>query len=182
MTLSKLQKHVLVNYPIDPIRFSANENECWGYIDLHNHALAKAEAKRNAHAIRQEAEDFANSISEKFQVKKAVLLEQLSYAKYFPERYDLKKLERESKIYLGDEEAVTQETINRAKDTPIENLIPVQRKGNISCPLHEDKNPSFQIKKNNTWTCYSCGEYGDVIDLYQKLNNVSFIEAVKALT
>lgn len=76
----------------------------------------------------------------------------------------------------------TQVDVERAKEYPITELLNVTRKGNISCPFHKDRNPSFQIKKNNTFTCHSCGEYGDSIDLYQKLNNKTFIESVKALS
>jgi len=78
--------------------------------------------------------------------------------------------------------SITPEDIQRAKEYPIENLLPEPPRRNMArCPIHEDKTASFQIKKNNTFTCYGCNEFGDAIDLYQKLHNSNFIEAVKAL-
>ena len=79
------------------------------------------------------------------------------------------------------EDSITQIDIERAKEHPISQLLNVTRKGNISCPFHEDKTPSFQIRKNNRFTCYSCGEHGDVIDLYQKLHKTDFLTAIKNL-
>jgi hypothetical protein len=72
--------------------------------------------------------------------------------------------------------------IERAKSYPIDQLMPhpVRRRQTL-CPLHNEKTPSCEIRKNNTFVCYGCGEYGDSIDLYQKLHKVSFVEAVKAL-
>jgi len=38
--------------------------------------------------------------------------------------------------------------------------------GNLSCPFHEDKNPSFSIfDKGRAFKCHSCGIKGDVIEL-----------------
>lgn len=72
--------------------------------------------------------------------------------------------------------------ITRAKEYPLHDLLDTKgKKGNISCPFHEDKTPSFQIRKDNTYTCYSCQEHGDSIDLYMKLHNTDFISTVKAL-
>lgn len=77
---------------------------------------------------------------------------------------------------------ITQLDVERAKEYPLAQLLHTEgRKGNISCPFHDDRKPSFQIKKNNTFTCYSCGAYGDSIELYQKLHQVDFITAVKSL-
>ena len=80
------------------------------------------------------------------------------------------------------EDAIKQLDVERAKEHPIAELLNTQgKRGNVSCPFHKDRKPSLQITKKNTFTCYSCGEYGDSIDLYQKLHNVNFIDAVKAL-
>ena len=48
------------------------------------------------------------------------------------------------------------------------------------CPLHEDKRPSLQVK-GRKWTCYSCSEHGDAIDLVRLLQRRSFFEAVEYL-
>lgn len=52
------------------------------------------------------------------------------------------------------------------------------------CPLHSENTASFCVfKETNTWHCFGgCATGGDVINLYQKLNNVNFIEACRALT
>lgn len=79
-------------------------------------------------------------------------------------------------------DSITDSDILRAKETPIESILPSEvRRGYACCPLHHEKTPSFHIRKDNTFMCFGCQEYGDVIDLYQKLNNCSFIDAVKAL-
>jgi hypothetical protein len=75
---------------------------------------------------------------------------------------------------------VTPEEIARAKEYPIENLISVNRMGFALCPFHGDKNPSLYTK-NNFYHCFSCKEHGDVIDYVMKINNKTFMEAVKLL-
>ncbi|MCK5347625.1 MAG: hypothetical protein KAR20_29655 [Candidatus Heimdallarchaeota archaeon] len=70
--------------------------------------------------------------------------------------------------------------IKIAKEYPIENLIDVNRAGFALCPWHEDTKPSLYCKKNFVH-CFACGNSGDSIALYQKLYDVGFREAVKAL-
>lgn len=51
-----------------------------------------------------------------------------------------------------------------------------------SCPLHEDKNPSWGINKiTGQYNCFSCGDKGNLITLISKQMNISFSEAVKVL-
>lgn len=77
---------------------------------------------------------------------------------------------------------ITNENIQKAKEYPIENMLTEEvKRGMARCPLHEDKTASFQIKKNNTFVCYGCNAFGDSLDLYMKLNNRTFLEAVIAL-
>ncbi len=50
------------------------------------------------------------------------------------------------------------------------------------CPFHDDTNPSFVVSpEKNISKCFSCNEGGAPIRFYQKINNVSFEEAVLAL-
>lgn len=91
----------------------------------------------------------------------------------------IRRIEGMKKQVVGE---INDSMIVRAKEHPIADILNVNPRGNISCPFHQDKKPSFQIKKNNTYTCYSCGDFGDAIDLYRKLNNTDFISAVKALS
>ena len=50
------------------------------------------------------------------------------------------------------------------------------------CPFHDEKTPSFNIRPQlGHWHCFGCGEGGDVISFVQKINNLSFVEAVEML-
>lgn len=81
------------------------------------------------------------------------------------------------------------EELEKAKQYPIENLIPnksnARRIGNIlmvSCPFHQDDTPSFAIyTHNNSYYCFSCKKSGDSVSLYEKIYNVSFAIAVSEL-
>lgn len=50
-----------------------------------------------------------------------------------------------------------------------------------SCPLHQEKTPSFTVFNDERFTCFGCGEYGDVIQLYAKLENLSTGQAIRQL-
>ena len=69
--------------------------------------------------------------------------------------------------------------IQRAKEYPIDRLLEI-KKGKALCISHAEKNPSMNCKNNFAY-CHACGYTGDVIDIYMRLNNVSFIEAVRRL-
>lgn len=78
-------------------------------------------------------------------------------------------------------DSITDDMIARAKDFPIEELYDGKlRHGTGLCPFHQEKTPSFHIKKNR-YKCYGCDVYGDSISFYMKMNNCNFIQAVKAL-
>ncbi|MGH3304295.1 MAG: DNA primase [Streptosporangiaceae bacterium] len=50
------------------------------------------------------------------------------------------------------------------------------------CPFHEEKTPSFNVTPSRgLWYCFSEGEGGDVIKFVQKIDNLSFTEAVERL-
>ena len=51
------------------------------------------------------------------------------------------------------------------------------------CPFHDEKTPSFQVTPSRGyWYCFgACGEGGDVITFMQKIDNLSFVEAVERL-
>lgn len=50
------------------------------------------------------------------------------------------------------------------------------------CPFHDEKTPSFHVTPaRGYYHCFGCGEGGDVFDFVQKINNVSFTEAVEYL-
>jgi hypothetical protein len=81
---------------------------------------------------------------------------------------------------------ITDEMIAKAKEFPIEDMYDgrLRKVGERTytglCPFHNEKTPSFQIKKNR-FTCYGCNAFGDAIDFYQKINRASFASAVRTL-
>ncbi|MFN9785703.1 MAG: DNA primase [Planctomycetia bacterium] len=77
---------------------------------------------------------------------------------------------------------------NRA---PIEDVVrervPTLRKAGAlwqaCCPFHDERTPSFKVDpRRGTWHCYgSCGTGGDQISFLERIDNLSFIEAVEIL-
>ncbi|WP_018599323.1 DNA primase [Mycobacterium sp. 155] len=50
------------------------------------------------------------------------------------------------------------------------------------CPFHDEKSPSFHVRPNHGhFHCFGCGEGGDVYAFIQKIEHISFVEAVELL-
>lgn len=50
------------------------------------------------------------------------------------------------------------------------------------CPFHDEKSPSFTVRESaGTFHCFGCGEGGDVVAFVQKMDHLSFVEAVERL-
>jgi DNA primase len=50
------------------------------------------------------------------------------------------------------------------------------------CPFHEERSPSFNVRPQvGFYHCFGCGEGGDVFTFLQKIEGVSFVEAVQQL-
>ncbi|GAA3702016.1 DNA primase [Terrabacter ginsenosidimutans] len=50
------------------------------------------------------------------------------------------------------------------------------------CPFHDEKTPSFNIRPAvGAWHCFGCQEGGDVISFIQKVDHLTFSEAVERL-
>ena len=50
------------------------------------------------------------------------------------------------------------------------------------CPFHDERSPSFNVTPaRGFWHCFGCGEGGDVISFVQKIDHLSFTEAVERL-
>jgi ferredoxin len=94
-----------------------------------------------------------------------------------------KKL-KEINLYLDPSPAkegrITSEDIEKAKEYPFEDLIETNRAGFALCPFHEEKTPSFYIKKNFGY-CFGCGRCVDTIQFLMETENIGFTEAVKRL-
>ncbi len=50
------------------------------------------------------------------------------------------------------------------------------------CPFHQEKTPSFNVDaEKQLYYCFGCGAGGDVFNFMMEIENVSFVEAAKAL-
>lgn len=50
------------------------------------------------------------------------------------------------------------------------------------CPFHKDDTPSMTVSaEKGLWHCFGCGEGGDVIGFFMKIERLTFIEAVRQL-
>src|SRR5690349_5511247 len=50
------------------------------------------------------------------------------------------------------------------------------------CPFHKEKTPSFSVHATRQFFhCFGCGASGDVFSFVQKLENITFPEAVRAV-
>jgi DNA primase len=54
--------------------------------------------------------------------------------------------------------------------------------GSLKGPFHDEKSPSFNVRPAvGAWHCFGCGEGGDVISFVQKVEHLTFAEAVERL-
>jgi len=50
------------------------------------------------------------------------------------------------------------------------------------CPFHNEKTPSFTVyPESNSFYCFGCGAGGDVVTFVRRIENLDYIEAVKAV-
>ena len=78
--------------------------------------------------------------------------------------------------------SLIKDEVLRAKLYPIDALLRFSH-NKTQCIWHMDKEKDdlHFYTKTNTVYCFCCGKSGDAIDVYRKLHNCSFKEAVKAL-
>lgn len=86
--------------------------------------------------------------------------------------------------------AISSEDIQKVREaTDLAALMgersPLKQRGRdvwCCCPFHNEKTPSCKIDTvNQLWHCFGCGEGGDVFTYIMKLEDLSFIEAVRRL-
>ena len=185
--VNKSAQWALTHTSFDPelvaLMTGETEQSCWEYLVDLDRELHEEEAnyrlKQDEHRMNLQA--FIDEIPNKHEIKRQSLLDRLHQAKRDNDLNASKRLLDEFNAFLAPSTVIDTNSILRAKQRPITSLLDVQRVGNISCPFHTDKTPSFQITKKNTFSCHSCGAFGDAIDLYQKLHHVDFKTAVLAL-
>ncbi len=70
-------------------------------------------------------------------------------------------------------------------ESVISSNITLKRRGKTLvglCPFHNEKTPSFTVyPESNSFYCYGCGAGGDVISFVRRMENLDYIEAVKAV-
>ena len=50
------------------------------------------------------------------------------------------------------------------------------------CPFHDDHDPSFTVYEDtNSWYCFGCQKYGDIINFIQEIEHLDFISAIKKI-
>ena len=67
----------------------------------------------------------------------------------------------------------------------VSSYIPLQKSGKnykAVCPFHSEKTPSFMVSPQlQIFKCFGCGEGGDVIAFYSKMEGASFGESLKEM-
>ncbi|MBI5028858.1 MAG: DNA primase, partial [Actinobacteria bacterium] len=86
---------------------------------------------------------------------------------------------------INEEDLATVRERSRIEDV-IGSYVTLRRSGGGSltglCPFHDERTPSFHVTPaRGFFHCFGCGEGGDVISFVQKINHVSFAEAVEFL-
>lgn len=132
------------------------------------HALLNTAKK--LHSLEDVIEDRANRIS-------------LFQSTYFHDAY----IKYHTKPVIEKRERVvdsgTKDKIARAKEYPITELLPFNSSHNTRCLWHNERTASLHYypQQNRCWCFGGCGRGYDAIDVYRKLNNVGFKDAVNAL-
>ncbi len=70
-------------------------------------------------------------------------------------------------------------------ETVISSHVNLKRRGKTLvglCPFHNEKTPSFTVyPESRSFYCFGCGAGGDVISFVRRIENLDYIEAVKAV-
>lgn len=70
-------------------------------------------------------------------------------------------------------------------ESVISSSISLKRRGKTLvglCPFHNEKTPSFTVyPESNSFYCFGCGAGGDVISFVRRIENLDYVEAIKAV-
>jgi DNA primase len=80
-----------------------------------------------------------------------------------------------------ENKSFSSDRVTRAKEYPVTNLLEF-RQNKHQCLWHNEKDASLHyFKKTNSCYCFGCSKVADAIDIYMKLHNCTFKEAVEKL-
>ena len=105
---------------------------------------------------------------------------------YTPEIKEKQRELRRWRRYLKPiQGGIDDNDIQQAREVELREVIdiPLTKKGSNyigTCPFHNEKTPSFFVK-GNRYKCFGCGESGNTLDYFIKVNGFTFLEAVKKL-
>ena len=111
--------------------------------------------------------------------RRQYLLQQVQEAKESTDDTRIRRLTAELSAFLG-KGGINDADIQKAREYPIRSLLGLKRGYLAPCPFHADKTASMDTRKN-FYHCYACNESGDAIDLVMRMDNLSFVEAVRKL-
>ena len=103
-----------------------------------------------------------------------------------PEDVQTKIKKLKSNLYFSEHKVdisvgrITSEMIIKARDYPFTNLVKLDSRNFCKCPFHNEKTPSFYVKKNFGY-CFGCGKSCDTIEYVMTTKNKSFPDAVRSL-
>lgn len=142
--------------------------------------LDKKEYQKLDKQIKDKATEILNQLRSTRGEENRIFLE-INLEDYNQMRVKIKKIIQ----YLGTDKKEL--NIAKAKLFSIEQLIEFRGDFAKRCPNHspdkDQSTPSLKYYRDtNTCYCFVCNQKFDAIDIYQKLNNVSLLEAVKALS
>lgn len=147
--------------------------------------VEKPKVMKNVKELRDEMKDFAKECERR---RREELIEITESAKkkladMMTHYGDIEKKKEllENVKYLEKvlDSKITPDNIQRAKEYPLEKLLEIKN-GMARCIDHDDTRPSMNCKNGFVY-CHTCGYHGDAIDVYRKINNIGFTEAVKVL-
>jgi len=102
---------------------------------------------------------------------------------YFHDAYARRQEDYRKVAPTRERDPAIKDKLTRAKAFPIDSMLKFNHSGSTTCLWHSESEPSLHLYKdqNKCWCFGGCGRGYDAIDVYQKLHNCSFIEAVEAL-